>query len=55
MEYFSALTGPLGYVDCRQGAIQVLRQQRGGWVGSENGKFCCFTVLFMLTSVGGWA
>ena len=31
------------------GTIQVLRQQRGGWVGSENGNFCWFTVLFMLT------
>ena len=24
----------------RLGTIQVLRQQRGGWVGSENGNFC---------------
>ena len=22
------------------GTIQVLRQQRGGWVGSDNGNFC---------------
>ena len=35
--------------------IQVLRQQRSGWVESENGNFCWFTVLFMLTYVGGWA
>ena len=32
-----------------KGTIQVLRQQRGGWVWSENGNFCWFTVLFMLT------
>ena len=30
-------------------AIQVWRQRRGEWVGSENGNFCWFTVLFMLT------
>ena len=35
------------------GTIQVLPQQKGGWVGSESGNFCRFTVLFMLTSVGG--
>ena len=29
--------------------IQVLRQQRIGWVGSENDIFCWFTVQFMLT------
>ena len=34
------------------GTIQVLRQQKGGWVGSENGNFCWFTVLFMLKWVG---
>ena len=27
------------------GSIQVLRHQRGGWVGSENGNFWWFTVL----------
>ena len=34
------------------GTIQVLRQQRSGWMGSENGNFFWFTVLFMLC-VGG--
>ena len=29
----------------RLGGIQVLRHQRGGWVGSENGNFWWFTVL----------
>ena len=34
------------------GTIKVLRQQR---LGSENGNFCWFTILFMPTKVGGWA
>ena len=35
-------------LDFGLGTIQVLPRQRGGWVGSENGNFCWFTVLFML-------
>ena len=31
------------------GTIQVLCQQRGWWVGSENDNLCWFTLLFMLT------
>ena len=30
----------LNYTHSLQGTIQVLRQQRGGWVESENGNFC---------------
>ena len=36
------------------GTIQVLRQQRSGWVGSKNGNFCWFTVLPIYSDVGGW-
>ena len=33
------------YLTICWGSIQVLRHQRGGWVGSENGNFWWFTVL----------
>ena len=36
------------------GTIQVLRQQRGGWVGSENGNFCWFTVHTIYAKVSRW-
>ena len=36
-----------------QGTIQVLLQQRGGWVGSENFNFFYLQyILFILTLVG---
>ena len=35
--------------------IQVLRHQRGGWVGSEKGNSCRFTVLQIIKELGGWA
>ena len=35
------------------GTIQVLRQQRGGWVGSENGNFLLiYSTIY--ADVGGW-
>ena len=33
------------------GTIQVLRQQRSGWVGSENGNLIYNTIY---ADVGGW-
>ena len=36
------------------GTIQVLRHQRGRWVGSENGNFWWFTVLTINHQRGGW-
>ena len=33
----------------------VLRHQRGGWVGSENGNSWWFTVLKIIKELGGWA
>jgi hypothetical protein len=38
LEFFSTIK--LRLVESTYGTIQVLRQQRGGWVGSENGNFC---------------
>ena len=36
------------------GTIQVSRQQRSEWVGSENGIFFWFTVNTTPADVGGW-
>ena len=41
---FSKAIGEIIY-SITKGGIQVLRHQRGGWVGSENGNFWWFTVL----------
>ena len=38
VEAIAASQGPIDLA-VQLGTIQVLRQQRGGWVGSENGNF----------------
>ena len=40
IDFYEALTLDSGInIGLRLGTIQVLRHQRGGWVGSENGNF----------------